>query len=80
LNPDFGGVLSIIHQPDGKKGEFAPIICKLGLPEMKTLQPSNPAIAGYDPYSESVKLSYGANGSYLIRIGNPINQADDRLA
>lgn len=75
LNPDYGGVLLLIRRPDGRTVEFAPIMCKLGLPEMKTLQPANPPVSGSDRYSESVLLSYGTYGFYFDQPGEYLVRA-----
>jgi hypothetical protein len=75
LNPDFGGVLIIIRRPDGKTLEFAPIMCKLGLPELKTLEPTNTQVTGADRFSEKVLLSYGTYGFYFDQPGEYLVRA-----
>lgn len=75
LNPEFGGVLIIIRRPDGNTLEFAPIMCKLAIPEWKTLQPVSPSMEGADRYSELVPLSYGTYGFYFNQPGEYLVRA-----
>jgi hypothetical protein len=75
LSPDYGGVLLIIRQPGGRLLEFAPIMCKLGLPEMKTLEPMKTSVQGADRYSELVPLSYGQHGFYFNQPGEYLVRA-----
>lgn len=74
LNPEYGGVIVYIRRPDGRIVEHKPILCKLGTPDIQTLQPRSEAIQGPDRYSENVFLSYGGSGfnfdepgEYLVR-------------
>ncbi len=74
LNPEYGGVIVYIQRPDGRIAEHAPVFCKLGTPDIQTLQPRSEATQGPDRYSEHVFLSYGGSGfnfdepgEYLVR-------------
>jgi hypothetical protein len=73
LEPEFGTVAIFVRRPDARVVEFAPIMCELGTPEVRTLAPAD-AGDGTDRYSESVFIGYGAEGfvfdvpgEYLVR-------------
>jgi hypothetical protein len=74
LDPAFGGVTVFLRRPDGRILEYEPIMCKLAMPKLQTLQPANNGVVGEDRYSESIFLSYGrygfyfdVSGDYLVR-------------
>jgi len=69
LNPEFGGVTIYIRRPDGRILEYAPILCKLGTPEVKLLKALPDAVEGEDRYSQEVPLSYGTYGFYFDQPG-----------
>jgi hypothetical protein len=75
LNPEFGGVIIYIRRPDGRTVEFAPVMCKLGLAEMKNLLPIGQGPAGSDRHSEAVPLSYGSYGFYFDQPGEYLVRA-----
>lgn len=73
LEPEFGTVAVFVRRPDARIVEFAPILCELGTPEVRTLAPTG-GDDGSDRYSESVFIGYGAEGflfdlpgEYLVR-------------
>lgn len=65
LNPEFGGVLVYIQRPDGRILEYAPLLCKLGEPEILALKPAAGSVQGEDRYSESIFLNNGVYGFYF---------------
>jgi len=66
MNPEFGGVVLYIQRPDGRLLEYAPVMCKLADPMVRTLKPASPdLVQGEDRYSESVFLGFGAYGFYF---------------
>jgi len=69
LNPEFGGVMVVIRRPDGRTLLYKPIMCKLGDPELKTLQPKGHPVSGSDRYSEFISLTYGTYGFYFDQPG-----------
>ncbi len=76
LNPEFGGIIFYIQRPDGRILEYAPIMCKVGEAEMRTLKPRTPdLVEGEDRYSENVFLSYGAYGFYFDTPGEYLVRA-----
>jgi len=75
LNPDHGGVIVYIRRPDGRIVEYAPILCKLGTPQILTLRPRKSAVQGEDRYSEDVFLSYGKYGFYFDEPGEYLVRA-----
>jgi hypothetical protein len=62
LNPEYGGVGILIRKPDGRIVEYEPLLCRLGIPEVRTLAPHAQGAEGEDRYSESVPLFYGRDG------------------
>jgi len=75
LNPEHGGVIVYIRRPDGRIVEYAPILCKLGTPQIQTLKPLKGAVEGEDRYSEGVFLSYGTYGFYFDKPGEYLARA-----
>jgi hypothetical protein len=73
LQPEFGTVALFVQRPDGTIVAYSPVMCQLGLPELRTLSPTG-VDDGSDRYSVSVFLSYGSRGfvfdvpgQYLVR-------------
>ena len=75
LNPEFGGVNLYIRRPDGRILEYASAMCKLGDPDIRTLEPTGQGMVGRDRFSESVFLSYGAYGFYMDQPGEYLIRA-----
>lgn len=48
LNPEYGSVAIYIRRPNGRIVEYAPILCRLATPNIRTLQPSNGGDEGED--------------------------------
>jgi hypothetical protein len=71
LHPEFGGVTLYIRRPDGSIVEYSPVLCKLSLPNLCTLQPLalDKSNEGEDRYSQNVMLSFGAEGFYFDQPG-----------
>lgn len=73
LAPDFGAVAVFVQRPDGRIVAYSPILCQLGVADIRTLAPAS-AEDGLDRYSENVFIAYGAKGfvfdvpgEYLVR-------------
>ena len=76
LNPEYGGVVIHIRRPDGRILEYSPVMCKLAVPDYKTLYPlTEGAETGNDRYSEEVTLSYGRYGFYFDEPGEYLIRA-----
>jgi len=76
LNPEYGGVVIHIRRPDGRIVEYAPIMCKLAVPDYRVLYPlSQDGERGDDRYSEEVLLSYGRYGFYFDEPGEYLVRA-----
>ncbi|HEU4712142.1 MAG TPA: hypothetical protein VFS76_11285 [Pyrinomonadaceae bacterium] len=76
LSPEYGGVVIHIRRPDGRIIEYAPIMCKLAIPDYRTLYPlSGDSERGDDRYSEEVVLSYGRYGFYFDEPGEYLLRA-----
>lgn len=76
LTPEFGNTAIYIRRPDGRIVMYAPVMCKLGDPVMRTLEPLDAKASnkGNDRYSELIPLVYGSAGfsfdepgDYLVR-------------
>jgi hypothetical protein len=65
LNPEYGCTALYIRRPDGRMVEYAPIFCKIGTPDTRTLMPAKGSLEGEDRHSENVPLSYGTYGFYF---------------
>jgi len=71
LHPEFGGVTIYIRKPDGTISEYSPVLCKLAVPNLRTLSPlaADGSNEGDDRHSQSVMLSFGAEGFYFDQPG-----------
>jgi hypothetical protein len=74
LTPEFGSAGIYIRRPDGRIVMYAPLLCKLGDPVLRTLEPAEASNTGKDRYSELISLVYGGAGfsfdepgDYLVR-------------
>lgn len=75
LHPEYGGVIVYIRRPDGRILEYAPILCKLAVPQIRTLKPAATAVKGEDRFSEEIFLSYGSYGFYFDEPGDYLVRA-----
>lgn len=75
LSPEHGGVIVYIRRPDGRILEYNPILCQIGTPEMRLLQPHQETVQGEDRYSEDIFLGYGKYGFYFDEPGEYLVRA-----
>lgn len=75
LKPEWGGVVVYVRRPDGRILQYAPILCMIGIPKIRTLKPLKEAIKGEDRYSENIFLSYGKYGFYFDEPGEYLVRA-----
>jgi hypothetical protein len=74
LHPDSGNIVLFIRRPDGRTLEYAPIMCKVGIPDPKVLTPQG-GVVGLDRHSENVFVGYGTYGFYFDEPGEYLVRA-----